>query len=132
MADALSWVTTHLQTEVVQAILDGATVGSSQRAEGENPAIIENDQQLEKGSVGCCWASPSGNACHQLGSRLRKRTPSWMQFCNGWESRKKTDLRTLLWECIMSEEGSICAPPPKGRMRICCSLWYPRCIKLPP
>ena len=48
MADALSWVTTHLELEAVQAILDGATVGTSQRVEGENPAIIKSDQQLEK------------------------------------------------------------------------------------
>ena len=42
------WVTTHLELEAVQAILDGATMGASQRAEGENPAIIESNQQLEK------------------------------------------------------------------------------------
>ena len=47
-ADALNWVTTHLETEAVQAILDGAAMGTSQRAERENPAIIKNDQQLEQ------------------------------------------------------------------------------------
>ena len=30
VADALSWVTTHLQPEAVQAILDGAAMGVSQ------------------------------------------------------------------------------------------------------
>ena len=48
MADALSWVTTHLEPETVQAFLDGATMGASQRAERENPTIIKNDQQLEQ------------------------------------------------------------------------------------
>ena len=48
MADALSWVTTCLGPEAVQAILDGATMGASQRVEGEDPAIIEGDQQMEK------------------------------------------------------------------------------------
>ena len=48
MADALSWVMAHLRPEAVQAVLGGATVGTSQRAERENPAIIEGDQQLEK------------------------------------------------------------------------------------
>ena len=47
-ADALSRVTTHLKPEVAQAILDGAAVDTSQRAERENPAIIKNDQQLEQ------------------------------------------------------------------------------------
>ena len=40
MADALSWVTTHLELETVKAILDGATMGTSQRAERENPTVI--------------------------------------------------------------------------------------------
>ena len=32
----------------MQAVLDGATIGASQRAEGEDPAVIEGDQQMEK------------------------------------------------------------------------------------
>ena len=48
MADALSQVLAHLRLEAVKAVSDGATVGTSQRAERENPAIIKGDQQLEK------------------------------------------------------------------------------------
>ena len=48
MADALSQITTHLGPEVVQAILDGATIGAPQRAEGEDPAVIEGDQQKKE------------------------------------------------------------------------------------
>ena len=48
MTDTMNQVMAHLGLEAVQAILDGATVGTSQRAERENPAIIEDDQQLEK------------------------------------------------------------------------------------
>ena len=47
-ADALSQVTTRLPPEAVQAILDGAAIGTSQQAERERPAIIENDQLLEQ------------------------------------------------------------------------------------
>ena len=47
-ADALSWVTTHLPPEAIQAILDGATIGTSQHAERERPAVIENKQLLEQ------------------------------------------------------------------------------------
>ena len=32
----------------MQATLDGATIGASQRVEGENPAVIKDDQQREK------------------------------------------------------------------------------------
>ena len=48
VADTLSQITTHLGPEAVQTILDGATIGASQRAEGEDPAVIEGDQQKEK------------------------------------------------------------------------------------
>ena len=48
MADALSRITTCLGLEAIQAILDGATIGATQRAEGEDPVVIEGDQQKEK------------------------------------------------------------------------------------
>ena len=48
VADSLSRVMAHLGLEAVQAILDGATMGTSQRVERENLAIIKGDQQLEK------------------------------------------------------------------------------------
>ena len=32
----------------MQAILDGATIGASQRMEGEDPTVIKGDQQREK------------------------------------------------------------------------------------
>ena len=48
VSDALSQITTHLGLEAVQAILDGATIGASHRAEREDPSVIEGDQQREK------------------------------------------------------------------------------------
>ena len=48
VADALSQITTCLLPEAMQAILDGATIGASQRVEGEDPAVIIGDQQREK------------------------------------------------------------------------------------
>ena len=48
MADTLSQIMTHLGLEAMQAILDGATIGTSQRAEGQDPAVIKGDQQKEK------------------------------------------------------------------------------------
>ena len=48
MADALSRVTTCLPPEATQAVLHGVTIGTSQQAERERPAIIKNDQHLEQ------------------------------------------------------------------------------------
>ena len=48
MTDMLSQITTRLHPEAMQAILDGATLGASQRAEGEDPALIAGDQEKEE------------------------------------------------------------------------------------
>ena len=67
MADVLSQITTCLGPKAMQAVLDGATIGTSQRVEGEDPAVIEGDQQREKG------VSPGRYACHQLGHSPKRR-----------------------------------------------------------
>ena len=48
VADVLSQITTGLGLEAVQSILDGATLGATMRAEGEDPAMFEGDQEKEK------------------------------------------------------------------------------------
>ena len=80
MADALSQITTCLGSEAVQAILDGATIGASQRAEGEDPSVIEGDQQKEKRGMSCRWVSPSRNACHLLGCSSKRRPQTRCSF----------------------------------------------------
>ena len=32
----------------MQSVLDGVTLGATQRAEGEDPAMVEGDQEIEK------------------------------------------------------------------------------------
>ena len=48
VADVLSQITTCLGPEAIQSVLDGATLGATQRAEGEIPAVVEGDQEKEK------------------------------------------------------------------------------------
>ena len=104
MGDTLSWVTGHLEPEAVQAILDGATMGLSQRAERENPAIIKSDQQLEQE----VWVT-AGQVLVEMHVTdwvaAQKEDPELDAVLQWLESEKKADLRTLLRECIMSEEG---------------------------
>ena len=147
MADALSQIMAHLRPEAVQAILNGATVGTSQRAERENPAIIEGDQQLEK-EVQVTTGQVLVEMHVTNWATAQKEDPELNAVLQWLESKKKTDLRTLLGECIMSKEGQmvwrncqnftslrgtlyLCSTP-KERMRICYYLLYPKHIKLPP
>ena len=73
VADALSQITTHLGLEAMQAFLDGATIGASQRVEGEDPSVIKGDQQREEGGMSCHLASPGRNTCHQLDHSPKRR-----------------------------------------------------------
>ena len=104
VADTLSQVTTHLQPEAVQAVLDGAAIGTSQQAERESPAVIKNNQHL-------------GQEVHVTAGRVlvemhvtdwavaQKEDPELDAVLQWLGSRKKANLRTLLGECIMSKEG---------------------------
>ena len=106
VADTLSRVTAHLRLEAVQAVLDGATMGTSQRAERENPAIIEGDQQLEK-EVQVTTGSVLVEMHVTNWAVAQKEDPELDAVLQWLGSRKKADLRTLLGECIMSEEGQM-------------------------
>ena len=91
----LSWVTTRLEPEAVQAILDGATVGTSLRVEGENPAIIKSDQQLEQE----VWVT-AGHVLVEMHvthwAAAQKEDPKLNAVLQWLGSKKKSDLRTLL------------------------------------
>ena len=102
VADALSWITTCLELEAVQAILDGATIGAPQRAEGEGPAVIEGDQQKETEVwVTTGWVLVEMHFIHW--AAVPKEDPKLDVGLQWLESKKKTDLRTLLVGCVSSK-----------------------------
>ena len=94
MADMLSQITTHLGLEAIQAILDGATLGASQRAEGEGHAMIKGDQEKEKE----VWVT-AGQVLVEMHvtnwATAQKEDPE-LDAVLQWLESKKTDLRTLL------------------------------------
>ena len=102
----MSQVTTHLKPEAVQAVLDGAAVGALQRAERENPAIVENDQQLEQEV--CVTTGQVQVEMHVTNwAAAQKEDPELNAVLHWLETRKKADLKTLLGECIMSKDGQM-------------------------
>ena len=48
VADTLSQITTCLGLEAMQSVLDRATMGATQIAERDDPAMVEGDQEKEK------------------------------------------------------------------------------------
>ena len=81
-------------------------MGASQRAERENPAIIENDQQLEQ-EVQVATGQVLAEMHVTNWAVVQKEDPELNAVLRWLESRKKADLKTLLRECIMSEEGQM-------------------------
>ena len=106
VAHTLSQVTTHLQPEAVQVVLDRVVVGTSQWAERESPAIIENNQWLEQEvHVASGWVLVEMHVTNL--AMPQKEDPELDVVLQWLGSRKKANLRTLLGECIMSEEGQM-------------------------
>ena len=105
-ADALSQVTTSFQPEAVQAIVDGAAMGVSQQVEKESPAIIKNNQCLEEEV-----RVTAGRVLVEMHvtnwTKAQKEDPELDTVLQWLGSRKKADLKTLLGECIKSEEGQM-------------------------
>ena len=48
MAHMLSPITTYHGPEAMQSILEGATLGATQRAERDDPVVVEGDLEKEK------------------------------------------------------------------------------------
>ena len=81
-------------------------MGASQRAEGENPAIIESDQQLEK-EVQVATGQVLVEMYVTNWAAAQKEDPELNAVLQWLGSRKKADLRTLLRECLTSKEGQM-------------------------
>ena len=106
VADMLSRITTCLGPETMQSILDGATMGTAQRAEGEDPVVIEGDQEKEKEVwVATGWVMVEMQVTNW--ATAQKEDPELDAVLHRLEAEKKTDLRTLLGEHASSEEGPI-------------------------
>ena len=104
VADVLSWVTTHLDPDMVRLILDGVTLGAAHQAEVHDSTIIEGDHDLEQ--------EVCVNAGHMLvqmhitdWAEAQMEDPVLSTVLNWMEAQKKTDLKTLLGEHASSEEG---------------------------
>ena len=104
VADMLSQITTHLGPEAVQSILDGVTLDATQRAEGDDTAVVEGDHDIEKE---VCVAG--GGVLVEMyitnWATAQREYPELDAVLCWLEAKKKTDLRTLLGEHASSEEG---------------------------
>ena len=102
----LSRITTHLGPEAMQSILDGATIGAAQRAEEDDPAGGEGDQEIEK-EVHVAAGQVLVEMHVTRWATAQREDPKLNAVLCWLEAKKKIDLRTLLGEHASSEEGQI-------------------------
>ena len=116
----------------MQSVLDGVTTGASQRAEGDDPAMDVGDHNIEKEV--CVTAGQVLVEMHVTNWVAAQREDPEIGAVLHWLEVKKIDLRTLLGSMLpvrstewyggigkisqFSNMPSICAPCPKGRMKI--------------
>ena len=104
VADALSWITTCLNLEAVQSVLDGVTLGMAHRAEGHNPTVVEGDHNVEKEvCVATRQVQVEMHMTHW--ATAQKEDPVLNAMLNWLGAQKKTNLRILLGEHASSKEG---------------------------
>ena len=97
VADMVNQITTHLGLEATQSILDGVTLGATQRAEGDDPAMVEGDQEIEK-EVHVATGQVLVEMHVTNWVAAQREDPKLDAVLHWLEAKKKTDLRTLLRE----------------------------------
>ena len=116
----------------MQSVLDGVTLGATQRAEGDDPAMVEGDHNIEKEV--CVATGQVLVEMHVTNWAAAKREDPELDGILCWLEAKKIDLRTLLGSMLPVRRAkwcgaiikisqflkmpSICTPCPKRRMRI--------------
>ena len=73
VADVLSWITTHLGPEAMQAIPGWSNLRCLPEGRGRRPCCDQRWPGEREGSMSCCWVSPGRKACHQLGHSPKGR-----------------------------------------------------------
>ena len=80
------------------------TLGATQRAEGDDPAVVEGEHEIEKEV--CVTAGQVLVEMHVSNWAAAQREDPELGAVLHWlEAKKKTDLRTLLGKHASSEEG---------------------------
>ena len=104
VADMLSRITTCLSLEAMQYVLDGENLGATQRAKGDDPAMVEGDHNMEKEV--CVIAGQVLVEMHVTNWAAAQREDPELDAVLCWlETKKKMDPRTLLGKHASSEEG---------------------------
>ena len=96
-ADALSQVILKLDAETMKSILDGVTMGTTKRADAQDPAVAETDEEIHKP----VWETAILARTTQQEDPIFKPVMEWI---SNW---KVQDLKHLLGDDTNTEDGKL-------------------------
>ena len=99
-------MTTCLYLEAMQSVLDGVTLDATQRAEEDDPAMVEGDHNIEK-EIHVAAGQVLVEMHVTNWAAAQREDPALDAVLHWLEDKKKTDLRTLLGEHASSQEGQM-------------------------
>ena len=145
MLDVLSWVTTSLDPETVKSIFNGVALGTAHRAKVHDPAMVEGDQCLEQ-EVHIAAGCPLVEMHDTNWAKAQIKTQCWVQCWIGWRHRSRQiwryfrqntpPVKKVTWSYVINRISQFirgpctCTQCPRVRLKISCSLWFPRHIVL--
>ena len=107
--DALSQVTSKLDAETVKSILDGVTVGMTERADAHNPVVAGADEEIHKQVWETAVLARAVHTCvnlHVTDWVTVQQEDSILKTAIEWISNWKVqDLKHLLGDDTNTEEG---------------------------
>ena len=106
MVDALSQVTTQLDTDTVRSILTGVALGAVHQAKVHDPTIVKGDCHLEQEvhvTAGCALVQ----MCVTDWTDVQREDLMLSRVLDWVKAQKETDLKTLLAEHASSKEGQL-------------------------
>ena len=88
----------------MQSVLDGVSLGATQRVEGHDPAVVEGNYDLEKEvHVATGWVLVKMHVTDW--TKTQREDPVLNAVLDWLEAQKKMDLKTLLGEHASSVDG---------------------------
>ena len=106
LADALSWVTSRLDMDMVKSNLNGVAIGSAHWAEVHDPTVVQGDSWL-----GQEVHVTAGHALVQIHvtdwTEAQREDPTLSAVLDWLKAQKKTDLKALLTEHTSSGESQL-------------------------
>ena len=107
--DALNWVTSKLDAEIMKSTLDGVTMGMTERADAHNLAVAEADEEIQDQMWETVVLARATHACvnlHVTDWMTAKQEDPILKTTIEWISNKEVqDMKHLLGDETNTSEG---------------------------